>query len=98
MFTPEEIAYIQSQPLARLATVSQAGQPDVSPVGFRFDGKRFYITGADITRTFKYKNVNKQLSNKNFAAFENKVPLIKLKLLVNKVLIGITFSYRLQKF
>ncbi len=57
MFTLEEIAYIQSQPLARLATVSPAGQPDVSPVGFRFDGSRFYITGADITRTFKYKNV-----------------------------------------
>ena len=57
MFTQKEIAYIQSQPLARLATVSPSHQPDVAPVGFRFDGDRFSISGFDITRTFKYKNV-----------------------------------------
>jgi pyridoxamine 5'-phosphate oxidase family protein len=26
-------------------------------VGFRFDGEKFFITGFDITKTFKYKNV-----------------------------------------
>ena len=57
MFTKKEIAYINSQHLARLATVSKSLQPDVAPVGFRFDGKSFFITGFDITRTFKYKNV-----------------------------------------
>ncbi|MFN2198404.1 MAG: PPOX class F420-dependent oxidoreductase [Anaerolineales bacterium] len=57
MFTQKEIEYLQSQPLARLATVSSANQPDVAPVGFRFDGEKFFITGFDITRTFKYKNV-----------------------------------------
>lgn len=57
MFTQKEIEYLQSQPLARLATVSPNTQPDVAPVGFRFDGEYFYITGFDITRTFKYKNV-----------------------------------------
>jgi pyridoxamine 5'-phosphate oxidase family protein len=57
MFTQKEIAYIQSQPLARLATVSPALQPDVAPVGFRFDGENFFVSGFDITRTFKYKNV-----------------------------------------
>jgi pyridoxamine 5'-phosphate oxidase family protein len=57
MFTENEIAYIHSQRLARLASVSPAGQPDVAPVGFRFDGEVFFITGFDITRTFKYKNV-----------------------------------------
>ncbi len=57
MFTEKEIAYIHSQHLARLATVSSAGQTDVAPVGFRFDGKTFFITGFDITKTFKYKNV-----------------------------------------
>ena len=58
MFTEKEISYLQSQPLARLATVSTTFQPDVAPVGFRFDGDKFLITGFDITRTFKYKNVN----------------------------------------
>lgn len=58
MFTEKEKAYIKSQHLARLATVSKANQPDVAPVGFRFDGETFFITGFDITRTFKYKNVN----------------------------------------
>jgi len=57
MFTEKEIAYIQSQPLARLATVSTSLQPDVAPVGFKFDGERFLISGFNITRTFKYKNV-----------------------------------------
>ena len=57
MFTEKEIAYIQSQPLARLATVSPSLQPDVAPVGYRFDGEKFIVTGFDITRTFKYKNV-----------------------------------------
>lgn len=57
MFTEKEIDYINSQRLARLATVSKTEQPDVAPVGFRFDGATFFITGFDITKTFKYKNV-----------------------------------------
>jgi len=57
MFTEKEITYLQSQPLARLATVSKTLQPDVAPVGFQFDGEKFLITGFDITKTFKYKNV-----------------------------------------
>jgi len=57
MFTEKEIAYIHSQHLVRLATVSSSGQTDVAPVGFRFDGKTFFVTGFDITKTFKYKNV-----------------------------------------
>jgi hypothetical protein len=39
MFTEKEIAYLQSQPLARLATVSVDLQPDAVPVGFEFDGQ-----------------------------------------------------------
>src|SRR5512143_2448008 len=57
MFTEKERAYINSQHLARLATVSKSGQTDVAPVSFRFDGEKFFITGIDITKTFKYKNV-----------------------------------------
>jgi pyridoxamine 5'-phosphate oxidase family protein len=59
MFSDTEINYIKNQRLARLATASPDGQPDVAPIGFQFDGQRFTIGGFDITRTFKYKNVKK---------------------------------------
>lgn len=57
VFTEKEVDYINSQRLARLATVASSQQPDVAPVGFRFDGETFSITGFDITKTFKYRNV-----------------------------------------
>lgn len=57
MFTEKERAYLQSQHLARIATVSPDGQPDASPVGFEFDGAHFYVGGRDMTNTRKYKNV-----------------------------------------
>ena len=56
-FTDEEIAYLRSQRLGRLATVASDGQPDVVPVGFQLDGPHIYIPGFDITRTRKYRNV-----------------------------------------
>jgi pyridoxamine 5'-phosphate oxidase family protein len=57
-FTPEEIAYLRSQPLARLATVDPAGAPDAVPVGFEFDGAHFYVGGHhDVPRTRKIRNV-----------------------------------------
>ncbi|OLF07151.1 pyridoxamine 5'-phosphate oxidase [Actinophytocola xinjiangensis] len=56
-FTEEEIGYLKSQPLARLATVGSDDQPDVSPVGFEFDGTYLYVGGLDVTRTRKYRNV-----------------------------------------
>jgi pyridoxamine 5'-phosphate oxidase family protein len=57
LFTPAELHYIQSQPLARLATVAANGQPDVAPVGFAFDGTAFFIGGRDVVSTRKYKNI-----------------------------------------
>jgi pyridoxamine 5'-phosphate oxidase family protein len=56
-FTEDEIAYISSQPLARLATVGTDGQPDVSPVGFEFDGTYFYVGGRAPEKTRKVRNV-----------------------------------------
>jgi pyridoxamine 5'-phosphate oxidase family protein len=56
MFSEKEIAYLQSQQLARIATVSADGEPDIAPVGFTFDGHRFLIGGIDLRRTLKYKN------------------------------------------
>jgi pyridoxamine 5'-phosphate oxidase family protein len=37
LFTENEIAYLKSQHLCRLATVGANGQPHVMPVGFRFN-------------------------------------------------------------
>ena len=57
MFTEKEIAYIRSQPLGRIATIDQEGQPDNVAIGFQFDGNAFYISGLDNPSTRKYKNV-----------------------------------------
>ena len=57
MFTDKEKEYIESQHLARLATVAENGQPDASPVGFHFDGESFFIGGMNNPATRKYKNV-----------------------------------------
>lgn len=57
MFSEKEMAYLKSQYLARLATVSSQGQPTVDAVGFEFDGARFYIGGRALPSTRKYKNV-----------------------------------------
>ncbi|WP_327587734.1 PPOX class F420-dependent oxidoreductase [Nonomuraea sp. NBC_00507] len=58
-FTDEEIAYLQSQPLARLSTVSGDGQPDVVPVAFEFDGKGFWVggVGEQVLNTRKFRNL-----------------------------------------
>ena len=56
MFSEKEIAYLKSQRLARLATASSQGQPDVAPVGFEFDDGYFYIGGLALAKTLKYKN------------------------------------------
>lgn len=56
-FTEEEVMYLRSQRLCRLATVSSDGQPDVVPVGFEFDGTYLFIGGLDPARTKKFRNV-----------------------------------------
>lgn len=57
MFDAEELAFLGSQRLARLGTVAPDGQPDVDAVGFQFDGARFYIIGARLEASRKYKNI-----------------------------------------
>ncbi len=56
-FTDGEIAYLRSQRLARLATVSSDGQPDVVPVGYEFDGTHLLVGGMNPAKTRKYRNV-----------------------------------------
>jgi len=55
----EEIAYLQSQPVARLATVNADGQPDVVPVAFELDGPYIWVggVGPDVAKTRKLRNI-----------------------------------------
>jgi pyridoxamine 5'-phosphate oxidase family protein len=58
-FTAEEVEYLRSQPLARLATVAPDGQPDLVPVTVEFDGTSFWVGGpgdAEL-RTRKFRNM-----------------------------------------
>ncbi len=57
MFTEKERDYIRSQRLARLATVSSDGQPDVAAVSFEFGGELFYIGGHNPAKTRRHQNV-----------------------------------------
>ncbi len=64
IFSEKEVQYLRSQILARIATSSSDGIPDVAPVGFDFDGSFFYIGGMNITKTTKYRNI---IKNNNVA-------------------------------
>lgn len=59
-FTPEEIAYLQSQRLGRLATVGPNGQPHVVPVGFRYNSEQdtIDIGGHDFAKRKKWRDVH----------------------------------------
>ncbi|MFE7275108.1 PPOX class F420-dependent oxidoreductase [Streptomyces sp. NPDC057623] len=58
-FTDEEIAYLTTNPLARLASLCADEQPDVVPVALEFDGTRFWVGGprAEVLGTRKFRNV-----------------------------------------
>ncbi|SEP52807.1 PPOX class F420-dependent oxidoreductase [Amycolatopsis saalfeldensis] len=58
-FTDEEVAYLRSQPLARVATVGADGQPDVVPLAFEFDRTFFWVggSGATVLDTRKFRNI-----------------------------------------
>jgi len=74
IFSQNEIDYLNTQRIARIATVSISSsssedgnrqvQPDVVPVGFDFDGKFLYVSGMNLLKSTKYKNV---LKNRNVA-------------------------------
>jgi pyridoxamine 5'-phosphate oxidase family protein len=58
-----EIDYLNTQHIARIATVPTSTdklvQPDVVPVGFDFDDEFLYVSGMNILKSTKYKNVLK---------------------------------------
>ena len=57
VFTPAELDYLSSQSLARLATASSAGRPDVAAVGFSVDGDDIVSGGLDLTKTVRYRHL-----------------------------------------
>jgi pyridoxamine 5'-phosphate oxidase family protein len=61
MFSKAEVDYLKTQRLARVATASpKEGVPEVSPVGFEFDGNYIWIGSHDqeiFPRTRRYKNI-----------------------------------------
>ena len=61
VFTPNEIAYLQSQRLARLATASPAGRPHVVPLSFRYnpDEDTIDVGGHNFTQRKKYRDVQR---------------------------------------
>ena len=59
VFTPEEVNYLQSQRLARIATVGPNGKPHVVPVGFRYnpDTDTIDIGGHNFAQRKKWRDV-----------------------------------------
>jgi len=68
ILSQNEIDYLNTQRIARIATVSIISdrpiQPDIVPVGFDFDGEYIYVSGMNILKSTKYKNI---LRNRNVA-------------------------------
>jgi pyridoxamine 5'-phosphate oxidase family protein len=56
-FTDAEREYLAGQQLARLATASPEGTPDVSAVRFFLDGDTIISRGLDLTKTIRYRHL-----------------------------------------
>jgi pyridoxamine 5'-phosphate oxidase family protein len=73
MFSEREVKHLKSQRLARITTAAIVSskkenkqkeeqgsiKPDVVPVGFDFDGDYLYVSGMNLLKSTKYKNVLK---------------------------------------
>ncbi len=57
VFTAAERDYLSGQQMARLATASPDGMPDVSAVRFSLDGESIVSGGIDITKTVRYRHL-----------------------------------------
>ena len=60
MFSKAEQDYLKTQRLARVASASKKGTPEVSPVAFEFDGRYFWIGSHSqyiFFKTRRYKNI-----------------------------------------
>jgi pyridoxamine 5'-phosphate oxidase family protein len=61
VFTPEEIEYLNSQRLGRLATAGSDSQPHVVPLAFRYNPEldTIDISGHDFAKRKKWRDVHK---------------------------------------
>lgn len=60
LFSDLEVEYLKSQPLARIATASPEGVPEVSPVGYQYVDGKIYVGSHDqeiFFTTKRYHNV-----------------------------------------
>jgi pyridoxamine 5'-phosphate oxidase family protein len=57
VFSEHEAAYLRSQRIARLATASATGEPDVAAVTFGIEADTVVSGGYDITKTVRYGNL-----------------------------------------
>lgn len=57
--TREQIEYLQSQMLGRIATANAEGQPHVTPVGYRYNDETgtIDISGYDLLSTRKVRDI-----------------------------------------
>ena len=58
-FNQKEVKFLKENKLARIATVSPSGQPHVVPIAYEFDGELFHFWGYNITKSLKFKNIQK---------------------------------------
>ncbi|WP_369134266.1 PPOX class F420-dependent oxidoreductase [Modestobacter sp. I12A-02662] len=58
-FAADELEFLRSHGIARLATSGEDDQPDVVPVAVEFDGAHFWVggSGGSVLRTRKIANV-----------------------------------------
>ena len=59
VFTDAEREFLDGQRIARLATADLDGTPDVSAVGFQIDGDVIVSGGLDLTKTVRYRHLQK---------------------------------------
>ena len=62
MFTDAEVAYLDGQPLGRLATVGPNGRPQVKPVGFFLEPgtQAIVIGGLDMAASRKFRDAERR--------------------------------------
>lgn len=58
-FTENELAYLRSQKLARLATIRPDGTPQIAPVGFQYNADLdvIEIGGRNLSQSKKFRNI-----------------------------------------
>jgi pyridoxamine 5'-phosphate oxidase family protein len=60
-FTEKELAFLRTQRLGRLATVSPEGRPQIAPVMYQYNAAldTIEIGGANLNKSKKFRNILK---------------------------------------